>query len=404
MIEYLIDNIVCVNGEEFYYSRDLEAVKAASGRQKTYLRRPTKIKVYKELMNRYPEEYNKIKDMYWFEQYRNEVEGTQTGVQENKNVEMEGMNFMNSEVLERLTNAIEGISDKNRIEFAEEKIEQFIKDFMNKNYANLPKTYDIRVTEDKTRRVEGVTHKIFPKVCKLINMKKPVMLTGPAGTGKNFMIEQIAEALDMNFYYASTITQEYKLTGFIDGSGNYHTTELRRAMEDPKGGLFFLDEIDASVPETLVVINSLLANGYFDFPDKRVVANENFRVVCAGNTVGLGADLVYTGRNVLDGATLDRFVLVKMDYDEDIERHLCPDTDLKNFIYDIRKSAARNHVNCIVGMRCLNYAYEMLINGFDKGEIVQDAIIKGLQEDDINVLKSDLDSSNEWYKYFKYVK
>ena len=404
MIEYLIDNIVCVNGEEFYYSRDLEAVKAASGRQKTYLRRPTKIKVYKELMNRYPEEYNKIKDMYWFEQYRNEVEGTQTGVQENKNVEMEGMNFMNSEVLERLTNAIEGISDKNRIEFAEEKIEQFIKDFMNKNYANLPKTYDIRVTEDKTRRVEGVTHKIFPKVCKLINMKKPVMLTGPAGTGKNFMIEQIAEALDMNFYYASTITQEYKLTGFIDGSGNYHTTELRRAMEDPKGGLFFLDEIDASVPETLVVINSLLANGYFDFPDKRVVANENFRVVCAGNTVGLGADMVYTGRNVIDGATLDRFVLVKMDYDEDIERHLCPDTDLKNFIYDIRKSAARNHVNCIVGMRCLNYAYEMLINGFDKGEIVQDAIIKGLQEDDINVLKSDLDSSNEWYKYFKYVK
>ena len=114
--------------------------------------------------------------------------------------------------------------------------------------------------------------------------------------------------------------------------------------------------------------------------------------------------MIYTGRNVIDGATLDRFVLVKMDYDKDIEQSLCPDEELKNFIYDIRKSAAKNHINCIVGMRCLKYAYEMLANDFDKQDIVTDAIIKGLQEDDINVLKADLDSSNEWYKYFKYVK
>jgi MoxR-like ATPase len=239
-------------------------------------------------------------------------------------------------------------------------------------------------------------------------MGKAIMLTGPAGTGKNYLIEQIATALGGKFFYSSTITQEYKLTGFIDASGNYHSTELRKAIDyanehpDIKV-IMMIDEIDASVPDTLVVANSLLANRYFDFPDQRVSVGDNFVIIAAGNTVGLGADMVYTGRNVIDGATLDRFILVKMDYDSELENALCPEESLKNFIYDIRKSAKKNHINCIVGMRCLKNAYEMFVNEFDKQDIVSDAIIKGLGEDDINVLKADLDSSNEWYKYFKYV-
>ena len=402
MIENLQNDIITCGGKKFNLLRDLESTGPASGRQKTYLRRPTKVAIYRELKNRYPDEYDKIRGMYWFQSYIREIEGIES-IQEDKE-NGNGVDFnMNTQVLENLTKAIESISDTHKIEYAEERITNFIHDFMKKEYANIPKTYDVRVTDTEVNKIEGVTHKIFPKVCKLINMNKPVMLTGPAGTGKNFMVEQIAKALGKNFYYASTITQEYKLTGFIDAEGNYHSTELRRAMEDPDGAIFMLDEIDASIPETLVVINSLLANGYFDFPDKRVTANEGFRVICAGNTVGLGADMVYTGRNVIDGATLDRFVLVKMDYDKDIEQNLCPDEELKNFIYDIRKSAAKNHINCIVGMRCLKYAYEMLANDFDKQDIVSDAIIKGLQEDDINVLRNDLDSSNSWYKYFKYV-
>ncbi len=402
MIENLRNNIITYEGKEYDLRKDLESIAAASGRQKTYLRRPTKVRIYRELKNRFPEEYNKIRGMYWFQSYVKEIEGIES-IQENKE-NGNGVDFnMNTKVLENLTKAIESISDTHKIEYAEERITNFIHDFMKKEYANIPKTYDVRVTDTEINKIEGVTHKIFPKVCKLINMNKPVMLTGPAGTGKNFMVEQIAKALGKNFYYASTITQEYKLTGFIDAEGNYHSTELRRAMEDPDGAIFMLDEIDASIPETLVVINSLLANGYFDFPDKRVTANEGFRVICAGNTVGLGADMVYTGRNVIDGATLDRFVLVKMDYDKNIEQSLCPDEELKSFIYDVRRSAAKNHINCIVGMRCLKYAYEMLVNEFDKQDIVSDAIIKGLQEDDINVLRNDLDSSNSWYKYFKYV-
>ena len=399
--------IVTVNGERFYLKHDLEAVAEATGRQKTYLRKPTKIKVYKELKDRYPDIYEEISKYYWFD--KDAVEGDATP-EDNKteSIEKEGSFNMNTQVLENLTKAIESISDTHKIEYAEEKITNFIHDFMKKEYGNIPKTLDVRVAEDKTIKVEGLTHKIFPKVLKLVNMGKAIMLTGPAGTGKNYLIEQIANALGGKFFYSSTITQEYKLTGFIDASGNYHSTELRKAIdyanEHPEiKVIMMIDEIDASIPDTLVVVNSLLANGYFDFPDQRVSVGNNFVVIAAGNTVGLGADMVYTGRNVIDGATLDRFILVKMDYDTELENALCPEESLKNFIYDIRRSAKKNKVNCIVGMRCLKNAYEMFVNEFDKQDIVSDSIIKGLGEDDINVLKADLDSSNEWYKYFKYV-
>lgn len=411
MIEFLDVETYALTtqGKQFDLRKDLESLDGANGRQKTYLRRPTKISIYKELKSRYPEIYEDITKYGWFDQYRSDIEGVTT------HSENEGEMNMNTEVLEKLmkgfdnlSKSIDSISDEHKINFAKEDIKNFVNEFMKKEYPNLPKSLDVRVSENKINKIEGLTHKIFPTVCKLANMGKSIMLSGPAGTGKNYLIEQVARALDGEFFYSSTITQEYKLTGFIDASGNYHSTELRRAMEyananPEKKAIMMIDEIDASIPDTLVVVNSLLANGYFDFPDQRVSVGKNFIVICAGNTVGLGADMVYTGRNVIDGATLDRFILVKMNYDEELEKALCPDDELKRFIYDIRHSAQKNHINCIVGMRCLKNAYEMLINEFDRQEIVSDAIIKGLGEDDINVLKNDLDSSNSWYKYFKYV-
>lgn len=48
----------------------------------------------------------------------------------------------------------------------------------------------------------------------------PVYLAGPAGSGKNHTVEQIANELGWNFYFSNSVQQEYKLTGFIDAGGN----------------------------------------------------------------------------------------------------------------------------------------------------------------------------------------
>lgn len=422
-------------GKEWNLRKDLEYLGEPNGRQKTYIRRYNKIAIYKELKNRFPEIYQDISKMYWYDQYKTEVEGVATEPvaadpdqpEQPKDDKVETpvvtgtipseikvvptdikMDTQAMNVLEKLTGALDKFSDQSRISCIEQQVFEDVRNFIKKEYPNLPKTLDVRVSDEKVKRVEGHTHKIFAKVCKYVQMHKNVYIYGPAGTGKNYLVGQIAEALDGKFFYASTVTQEYKLTGYKDANGEYQDTELRRALDfannnPDKISIFMLDEADACVPDALVVINALLANGYCDFPDKRVEVGKNFVVIAAGNTAGVGADVVYTGRNVIDGATLDRFLYVKMDYDKKLEEALCPDENLRNFIYDIRKSVEKNHVNKIVGMRCLRNAYEMLVNGIDKQDIVSDAILKELGEDDTNVVKHDLDSSNEWYKYFKYV-
>ena len=426
---------VRVGENEYEVMNDLKFHGEYTG-QIPYLRRNTKVNIYKWLRKEYPSEYLLINNKGWFEPYKKEVEEgveiiipeavrnaiggstpvEQPKVEDSKSAEIfqdainklaDKIGDMGNKIEAMNTNTkledalIQGIVSKGK-ELATEELEVELKDrldkFIKETYGALPQKLTI-VHKDIEYDKTGIFHKMFDKVLKLVDMNLPVMLTGGAGAGKNFMLEQVANALGLDFYYTSTITQEYKLTGFIDGGGKYHETEFYKAFT--QGGVFMLDEIDASIPECLVILNGAIANGYFDFPTGREIANENFRVVCAGNTVGLGADLVYTGRNVLDGATLDRFVLVEIDYDSRIEENLCQDEELRNFLYDVRHSVKVNKINHIIGMRCFKYAYQLLVNDFDKEFIVKSVILKGLQKDDINVLKSSLNSGSEWYQYVK---
>lgn len=429
-------NYVTIDDKQYDLFKDLRVVGKYDGIA-PYLRRNTKLNIYKEIKRDYPNTYLNLCNEGWFSPYKKEVDGLQEiivpngirigleGLQEkpkeetpvdNKSNEVfnQAINLLAEKIGDMSTKIdsmnsntkleqalIDGIVSKGK-DLATEELEKELKDrlesFIKETYGALPQRITI-VKEDVEYDKTGLFHKEFEKVLKLVNMNLPVMLTGGAGAGKNFMLEQVSTALGFDFYYTSTITQEYKLTGFIDGGGKYHETEFYKAFT--QGGVFMLDEIDASIPECLVILNGAIANGYFDFPTGREFAHENFRVVCAGNTVGLGADLVYTGRNVLDGATLDRFVLVEIDYDPRIEENLCQDEELRKFLYDVRKSVKNNKLNHIVGMRCFKYAYELLVNGFEKEFITKSVILKGLQKDDINILKSSLNRENEWYGSIK---
>lgn len=402
---------------------DLEYTGAYSG-NRPYLRRPTKIQLYREIKEDYPNGYEYLKSLDWFSAYEKEIDYVIPKVllndklvldnnnnNNNKSEEEDNMNIVNA--INNLTNKInnmntntkleqaliEGIVEKGKelaVDDLKQNLMKELDKFIKEQYGVLPQKINI-IKKDIEYDKTGLFHKDFEKVLKLVNLKIPVMLTGGAGAGKNYMLEQVANALNLSFYYTSTITQEYKLTGFIDGGGKYHETEFFKAFT--QGGVFMLDEIDASIPECLVILNGAIANGYFDFPTGREFAHEDFRVVCAGNTVGLGADLVYTGRNVIDGATLDRFVLVEIDYDKRIEENLCQDEELRKFLYDVRKSITMNKINHIIGLRCFKYSYELLINGFDKSFIIKSVIFKGLGKDDIIIIKNALGGTdNDWFK------
>ena len=231
-----------------------------------------------------------------------------------------------------------------------------------------------------------VRHEKYDMIKTCLECGIPVYLAGPAGSGKNHTVEQIARELGWDFYFSNSVQQEYKLTGFIDAGGCFHETEFYKACNNEKDCIFFLDEMDASIPEVLVLLNAAIANGYFEFPNGRVDF-DHVHFVAAGNTVGSGADDMYTGRMVLDQATLDRFVIINFDYSLNIEMAITKNnTELVSFIRQLRKEAESKGIRATFSYRCMTMVTKLENAGMDLVMAMTISIVKGLDKDTINTL------------------
>lgn len=279
-------------------------------------------------------------------------------------------------------------------------------DFILENYGPITKKIEVEVGERKTDFGNEVLHEKFDTVLKFVQMNEPVFLTGQAGTGKNVLCKQVAKALGLDFYFTNAVTQEYKLTGFTDANGFYHETQFFQAFKN--GGLFMLDEMDASIPEVLVILNAAIANRYFDFPSGKdkdgneiggyTEAHPDFRVISAGNTFGLGADYEYVGRNQLDMASLDRFALVEIDYDKNIELNVAEgDQELVDFVEELRTTANQNGIRMIISYRSIGRIARMK-KLLDLPEVLKTCLLKNLRKDDINTLTCSMDYNNSYVK------
>ena len=251
----------------------------------------------------------------------------------------------------------------------------------------------------------GFYHEKFEQILSQVQLDEPIMLIGPAGSGKNVAVSQVADALGQHMYYTNNASNEFKLTGFIDAGGNYRDTEFYKAFKN--GGIFFLDEIDNSDPSALIVINSALANGYMAFPHETIDRNPDFRMIAAANTWGKGSDLQYVGRNVLDGATLDRFDNVFYDYDRKLEAALYPSDEVLKFMWSFRDAVESTKTPHIVSTRGIGKVYKKEINGIPIETILRTNVIRNLGQDDLNTLlgsMSNIDISNKYYSAVKTLK
>lgn len=235
------------------------------------------------------------------------------------------------------------------------------------------------------KKLEQVQHEKFSEVLAVVNAGEPVYLYGPAGTGKSHIASTVAKVLGLDFYMCNCVTQEFKLTGFVDANGNYQETSFFKAFS--QGGVFFLDELDGSTPEALININTALANKYFDFPGVgRVEAHENFRCIAAGNTLGTGADAEYTGRFTLDAASMDRFYFIHIDYSQDIEKAIAGgDLKLVSFAHQWREACEKCGVQALFTYRAIN-RIATLKDVIPLVDVLQGSLLKGLDVDTLSNL------------------
>ena len=160
-----------------------------------------------------------------------------------------------------------------------------------------------------------------------------------------------------------------------------------------------LDEMDASIPEVLIILNAAIANRYFDFPTGRVEAHENFRLIAAGNTYGTGADIEYTGRFQLDAASLDRFAVVEIGYSPAIEEAIANgNRELLDFIRTFRKAADKCGIKHLATYRAIS-RIQKLDGLMHIDKIIRMALTKGLGQDDILVLRTEMEKTLHGNKY-----
>ena len=283
-----------------------------------------------------------------------------------------------------------------------EAAKPLLDEHIKQTFGLLPQVHEVK-TERGTEKIEGVVHEKFDTVLNLVNADIPVFLTGAAGTGKNVICKQVAKAMNLEFYFSNAVTQEYKLTGFIDANGTFHETQFYQAFVN--GGLFMLDEMDASIPEVLIILNAAIANRYFDFPTGRIEAHEDFRLIAAGNTYGTGADIEYTGRFQLDAASLDRFAMVEIDYSPAIEEAISGgDKELVDYIHAFRKAVEAAGAKHLATYRAIS-RISKLKDSMELTEVMKMCLLKGISNDDLRIINREISSivagSNRYYRAAK---
>lgn len=242
--------------------------------------------------------------------------------------------------------------------------------------------------------MEGVFHAKFRKLVDLAGARKNIFIYGPTGCGKSHICSQLAEAMGLPFAFVSCSSgmSEGQVTGKLLPVGNhgkfeYVISEFVRAYET--GGVFLVDEVDAADANVLLVMNSALANGHLALSNRPenpyAKRHPDFICVAAANTVGLGSDRMYSGRNKLDAATLDRFAVGKvyLDYDTRIEAALCPNDALRSRLLRYRNAINSARLERVVSTRFMRDAYDMVTNvGWTNADI-DETFFAGWREDEI---------------------
>lgn len=251
-----------------------------------------------------------------------------------------------------------------------------------------------------TTKTQAVLDPNFENILHLVAAHENVYLYGPAGSGKNTIAEQIADALGVDFYYNNTLVTKFDISGYKNAQGEYEETPFYKAWKN--GGLFFADELDNSTAEAIIALNAALANGYYTFPNssEKVAKHPDFFCIAAGNTNGQGATEEYCGRYQMDESSRDRFAFIEIDYNAKVEESICGGhLDILDFIRDLRSVTKSLQIKLICGYRAISRLakfYEMSTKF-----VLDSFIFKGLALDDIREIAAAMSSDNKYTKELK---
>lgn len=321
---------------------------------------------------------------------------TATATTANNNVNSAALNFMSQMFAQQQEEGYQ----RGKAEAAAE-VESLKKQLDDAKNAGTGSIINVVVDNKKiTTKTEQVLDPNFENILKLVAAHENVYLYGPAGSGKNTIAEQIADALGVEFYYQNTLVTKFDVSGYKNAQGEYEETPFYKAWKN--GGLFFADELDNSTAEAIIALNAALANGYYTFPNsgEKVAKHPDFYCIAAGNTNGQGATEEYCGRYQMDESSRDRFAFIEIGYNAKIEESICGGhLDILEFVRDLRSVTKSLQIKLICGYRAIS----RLAKFYDMGTkfVLDSFIFKGLAVDDIREIAAALSSKNKYTEEIK---
>ncbi len=240
---------------------------------------------------------------------------------------------------------------------------------------------------DMTEKEIGKQHYAFEDLLTSVSCRLNTLLIGSAGSGKTYSASEVAKVLDLAFYAISVggMTTKTDFFGYMNAEGVYVWTLFRKAYEE--GGVFLLDELDAGNANVLTMINMALSSDECAFPNGMAKKHEDFVLIACANTYGLGADRQYVGRNQLDAATLDRFVNIDWNYDEEIELAISPNNRWTKYVQQVRANLNRLKLRYVVSPRASINGGKLLAAGMSFDKVCKMTLFNGMKEGDITNLK-----------------
>lgn len=183
--------------------------------------------------------------------------------------------------------------------------------------------------------LDSTHHKLTGYVAKLAEARIPILLVGAAGTGKSRLLRKLATEI-LELPYGETPMTAGATPSWLLGRHTINGYQVSHFLEIySNGGVFNFEEIDASDPNMLIVVNNALAlqpgEEFFNpVNGETYTRHPDFIPAATANTFGLGANAQYTGRERLDFATIDRFRMgrVVLSLDEKLVDTIVKDTKL----------------------------------------------------------------------------
>lgn len=229
----------------------------------------------------------------------------------------------------------------------------------------------VRLNDMPVNKVSTRAAKVLPRLIANAKLGLYTMMVGPAGCGKTTAAHQLAEALKLQFGAVCLTAGASETwlfgrqtpTGFVEGS----FSKLYR-----EGGVFLADEMDAADANLLLSINTALSHDQMLNPmnGETIKRHASFVFVGAANTNGKGSTHLYTGRSRLDAATLDRMIVVKVDYDTDLEKQLCPNNGVYDMLSRIRTRLTEQEFDEFVSTRAFSACHKQRAAGVSLNLIV----------------------------------